>query len=102
MVDFNVQSVGVSPLLSQKGAQESKTAALEKNSFGDWLNKSINTVNRMQQEADASAVKLTTGESKDIHNTMIDMQKADIAMNLLMEVRNKVISAYEEVKRMQI
>jgi flagellar hook-basal body complex protein FliE len=74
-------------------------------SFGDMLKQSmqqaINQVDDLQQEADLAARKLVTGENKDIHGTMIAMQKASIAMELMIEVRNKVISAYDEIKRMQ-
>jgi sec-independent protein translocase protein TatC len=54
-----------------------------------------------EQEADEAARKLVSGENKDIHSTMISMQKAGIAMDLMLEVRNKIISAYDEIKRMQ-
>ncbi len=73
----------------------------ENASFAQWLNKSIEAVNQMQQEGDSAAMKLVAGESKDIHGTMIAMQKASISMSLMMEVRNKIISAYDEIKRMQ-
>ena len=69
--------------------------------FGQWLEKSLEGVNKLQQEADTAATKLVTGENKDIHGTMIAMQKANISMSLMLEVRNKIISAYEEIKRMQ-
>lgn len=78
-----------------------RNAPTDNASFGQWLNKSIASVNEMQAQGDRSAEKLVTGESKDIHGTMIAMQKASISMSLMLEVRNKVISAYEEVKRMQ-
>jgi flagellar hook-basal body complex protein FliE len=74
---------------------------LDNASFGDWLNRSIETVNRMQEDADTAARKLVSGENKDIHGTMISMQKASIAMDLMSAVRNKIISAYDEIKRMQ-
>ena len=70
-------------------------------SFGELLSRSIRTVNKMQQEADTAARKLVTGENKDIHGTMITMQKAGIALDLMLEVRNKIVSAYDEIKRMQ-
>jgi len=73
----------------------------DQESFGQWLNKSIETVNKMQQEGDSAAMKLLTGQNTDIHGTMIAMQKASISLNLMMEVRNKIINAYEEIKRMQ-
>jgi flagellar hook-basal body complex protein FliE len=69
--------------------------------FGQWLNKSMEDVDKMQQEAENAATKLVTGENKDIHGTMIAMQKASISMSLMLEVRNKIISAYEEIRRMQ-
>ncbi len=69
--------------------------------FGELLSRSIQTVNKMQQEADEAARKLVSGENKDIHGTMISMQKAGIALDLMLEVRNKIISAYDEIKRMQ-
>ena len=55
----------------------------------------------VQQDADEAARKLISGENKDIHTTMISMQKAGIALDLMIEVRNKIISAYDEIKRMQ-
>jgi flagellar hook-basal body complex protein FliE len=70
-------------------------------SFGQWLQKSMEGVEKMQQTAESAAAKLVTGESKDIHGTMIAMQKANISMSLMLEVRNKIISAYDEIKRMQ-
>lgn len=78
-----------------------RNIANEQQSFGQWLNKSIENVNKLQQEGDASAAKLLTGQNTDIHGTMIAMQKATISMNLMLEVRNKIISAYDEIKRMQ-
>ena len=69
--------------------------------FGKWLQQSLNEVNGLQKSADDSAQRLISGENKDVHGTMIAMQKASISFNLVMEVRNKVIAAYEEIKRMQ-
>jgi flagellar hook-basal body complex protein FliE len=78
-----------------------QSAASEQASFGKWLQKSMEDVNKLQEAAESAAAKLVTGESKDIHGTMIAMQKANISMSLMLEVRNKVIGAYEEIKRMQ-
>jgi flagellar hook-basal body complex protein FliE len=69
--------------------------------FGNWLEKSLGEVNRMQKASNEATQKLISGESKDIHGAMIAMQKASIAMELTVEVRNKVIAAYDEIKRMQ-
>jgi flagellar hook-basal body complex protein FliE len=83
------------------GSAASPQTETDEASFGQWLNRSIQNVNQMKNEADVAARKLVSGENKDIHGTMITMQKASIAMNLMTEVRNKIISAYDEIKRMQ-
>ncbi|NNF99209.1 MAG: flagellar hook-basal body complex protein FliE [Desulfobacteraceae bacterium] len=72
------------------------------NAFGNFLKESIRNVNKQQVVADKAAADLATGQETDIHGTMITLQKAGISFELLMQVRNKVISAYEEIKRMQI
>jgi|AMWB02.1.fsa_nt_gi flagellar hook-basal body complex protein FliE len=73
-----------------------------KENFAQWLRNSLGQVNAMQQHADESAQKLIKGESEDIHGTMIEMEKASVAFNLVMQVRNKIVSAYEEIQRMQL
>ena len=64
MVDFSIQSIAALPSKPKTLVEDPTAAPPAERSFGQWLNQSINTVNRMQQAADASAVKLTTGESK--------------------------------------
>ena len=71
-------------------------------SFGNMLTDSINQVNRLQVEADSSINDLATGRQPDIHRTMIAMEKASISFELLMQIRNKVISAYDKIMRMPI
>lgn len=70
--------------------------------FAGILKGSIGEVNRLHHEADQAVEALTAGRSADVHNTMIALQKADVSFRLLMEIRNKVVSAYETVMRMQI
>jgi flagellar hook-basal body complex protein FliE len=43
-----------------------------------------------------------TGESQDLHNTVIAMQKADLSFQMMMQVRNKIVQAYQEIMRMQV
>ena len=71
-------------------------------SFGALLKQSLSDVNELQQKADQAVSELATGQQQDIHNTMIAMEKADVAFRLLMQIRNKVIAAYETVMRMQV
>lgn len=101
MADIGISPIGPNelPVKAQTSGKSETTS--ERVSFGQWLHQSLGNVNQLQQHANAAALKLATGENKDIHGTMIAMQKADIATNLMIEVRNKLISAYDEIKRMQ-
>lgn len=85
-----------------KSSRIDETQAPEGASFGDTLNRAWTAVNRQQNEKDAAVETLATGRTPDIHNTMIAVQKADISFNLMMQVRNKIVAAYEEIMRMQV
>ena len=66
------------------------------------LQQSIAEVNQLQSEADDAVQNLNTGNKKDIHGTLVALEKADISFQLLMQVRNKIVAAYQEIMRMQI
>lgn len=71
-------------------------------SFGDMLSESIGRVNSMQNEANVAMEKLASGESQNLHETLLAVEKADIAFRTLNQVRSKVIDAYKEIMKMQI
>jgi flagellar hook-basal body complex protein FliE len=71
-------------------------------SFGDMLKSAISTVNELQKQSDKEIQKLMTGETEDLHTTMIAVEKADLSFQMMMQVRNKIVQAYEEIMRMQI
>jgi len=66
-------------------------------SFADSLDTALNEVNQLQLDADKAIEDLVTGKSKNIHETMITMGKAELAFKLTMQVRNKVLEAYKEI-----
>ena len=70
-------------------------------SFLDTLKESIEKVNDLQEQADVASSDLVSGSNTDIVQTMVTMEKADISFRLMMQVRNKIIQAYEEIMRMQ-
>ena len=72
------------------------------NSFASVLKDSINQVNQSQLEADTMTEKLAQGQNVDLHQVMIAQQKANITLQATMEIRNKVIDAYQEMMRMQV
>jgi flagellar hook-basal body complex protein FliE len=71
-------------------------------SFASVLKDSINQVNQSQLEADTMTEKLAQGQNVDLHQVMIAQQKANITLQATMEIRNKVIDAYQEMMRMQV
>ncbi|MCP4370312.1 MAG: flagellar hook-basal body complex protein FliE [Deltaproteobacteria bacterium] len=83
-------------------ADKKQVQGLKGKSFSEIIKSSIADVDKLQKESDSAAFKLATGEEKDIHKTMITMGKAEISFQLMMAVRNKIISAYETIMRMQI
>ncbi|MCX7014263.1 MAG: flagellar hook-basal body complex protein FliE [Candidatus Sumerlaeota bacterium] len=70
-------------------------------SFAETLKESIAEVNQLQNDADQALEQFVTGQSPDVHGTMIALQKADLSFKVMMEVRNKLLSAYQEVMRIQ-
>ena len=71
-------------------------------SLGDTFGRMFNEVNRFQLEADRKIEEFATSPEKDIHGTMIALQEADISLRLMLQIRSKLTSAYQEVMRMQM
>lgn len=71
-------------------------------SFSGYLKGALEEVDKLQKESDSSAVALATGEMQNLHQVMIDAQKAEIALQFTIQVRNKVIEAYQEIMRIQV
>ncbi len=73
----------------------------ERPGFADHLKASLATANVLQHQSGTAQQELATGRNGNIHETLIAMNKASVSFKMVMEVRNKVISAYQEVMRMQ-
>lgn len=71
-------------------------------SFGEVLAKSISDVNNLQKHANNAIERLATGKSKNIHETMLAVEKAELAFKQMNQVRLKVLDAYREIMKMQM
>jgi flagellar hook-basal body complex protein FliE len=71
-------------------------------SFVSTLKDALAKINEAQSQADVSVQSLLTGQSTNLHETMIALQKADVSFQLMLQVRNKIVGAYEEIMRMQL
>ena len=87
---------------SMASAAQGRRQAPAETGFGQMLGKAIETVNQHHIEADQATVDLATGRSSDVHKAMIAIEKADVSLRMLMQVRNKIVSAYETIMRTQI
>ncbi|MEW6264163.1 MAG: flagellar hook-basal body complex protein FliE [Thermodesulfobacteriota bacterium] len=70
--------------------------------FLETLKETIKNTNEAQVKAHTAMEELAAGKSANIHETMIAIQKADISFKMLMQVRNKIINAYQEIMRMPV
>lgn len=92
------------------GISNTSTAALQKNgaqkqqgaNFADALKEAVEDVNTLQQKSEAALSDIATGSVKDLHQAAIAIDKAEVNMKLMLEVRNKALNAYKELSRTQI
>ncbi|UCG61955.1 MAG: flagellar hook-basal body complex protein FliE [Candidatus Zixiibacteriota bacterium] len=82
----------------EKGAPDKKAEG----SFTEVFSNMINQVNELQKEAAQIQEAFMSGEPVELHQVMIKAQEAGIAMDLLLEVRNKLVDAYNELMRMPL
>lgn len=80
-----------------QGAQGNTTVG-----FGKFLEEMVSKVNQQQTSADQSIQSLATGESKGLHEVMLAVEKASISFQMLTQVRNKAVEAYQEIMRMPV
>jgi flagellar hook-basal body complex protein FliE len=70
-------------------------------SFDEVLTTAFQSVDRLQKEANQAIEQLAVEGSTNVHQTMIAMEKADLSFRLMLQIRNKLVDAYQEVMRMQ-
>ena len=77
-----------------------KVQRKDQEAFSNVIKGAIEKVDRLEKESDRSIVELLQGKTT-IHETMIALQKADISMRLLLNIRNKAMESYREIMHMQ-
>lgn len=69
--------------------------------FRDVLHSAIDDIQQLEGQAQAKVAGVLEGNGADVHSALIAVEKADLSFQLMMQVRNKIVSAYEEISRMQ-
>jgi flagellar hook-basal body complex protein FliE len=84
------------------GGNATAPASTEANGSSDFLSTlrgAVDQVNQLQSEASVKVSTMLSGNGQDVHSAMIAVQKADLAFELMVEMRNKIVSAYQEISR---
>lgn len=100
MKDMTVQGVKIPAAIEPRQPEDGKQA--DGVTFGAVLKNAIMDINKLQTDADKSIAKVQLEDVGSIHDAMIALEKAGISFQVMMQVRNKILDAYQEVMRMQV
>jgi flagellar hook-basal body complex protein FliE len=102
MSDINKINFLLPNKLDGNSAKPKQATGTGEVNFADLLKDTLKDVNSAQLEADEAVQGVLAGETKDIQSTMVALQKADVSLKMMLEVRNKILEAYQEVMRTQV
>ncbi len=89
-------------LAAAQAASPATEVSRARSSFGDIIQSMVAGADARQQNADQAMQQLHAGGEKNLHEAMLSMEKADISLRYMIQVRNKAIEAYQEIMRMQV
>ncbi|OZG74847.1 flagellar hook-basal body complex protein FliE [Hahella sp. CCB-MM4] len=100
---MSVESISsLLPISSENAIQTSSINGQKNVSFADWVGGELNEVSSNISAAEKGAQALATGEAENIHQVMIALDKAQLSMSLVVEVRNKLLESYQDIMRMSV
>jgi flagellar hook-basal body complex protein FliE len=79
-----------------------KPGAAERVGFGDALRQALGQVNELQRGADQATQAFSLGQSRDVAGTLIAIEKANLGFQLTLQLRNRLLEAYQEIMRMPV
>jgi flagellar hook-basal body complex protein FliE len=98
--NLKLRALGDDLALTSKPSASAASAG-SAGSFQDVLKSLVDEVDTLQKSADASIKGLATGQTTDVHDVTVKMEEAGVAFELMMEIRNKLVDAYQQILRMQ-
>ncbi len=100
---FEIRGVGAGGLQPTQGPGALPgSGPIEGKDFQSFLMESLEKVNALSKEADQAVQRLVTGQTENVAEVFTTVQKAGIAFDLLMEIRNKLLDAYQEIRQMHV
>ena len=91
-----------SPSTAQLFKQKESESVSGGSDFAQQLKSAFEDVNAMQEKGDEAMANLATGQVKDLHQAAIAIDKAEMSMKMMLEIRNKALNAYKELSRTQM
>jgi flagellar hook-basal body complex protein FliE len=70
--------------------------------FGDLLRRAVGQVNQLQKAADTATQEFSVGHTQDVASTLIAIEKANLGFQLTLQIRNKLLEAYQEIMRTSV
>ncbi len=95
----SIKSLSTADLLANKSGNTTEASSTD---FAQELKNALGNVNQMQVDGEKAMSDIATGSVKDLHQAAIAIDKAEISMKLMLEVRNKALNAYKEITRTQM
>jgi flagellar hook-basal body complex protein FliE len=95
----------INPILVPPTAGGSHASATQQKNgagFAKELTKALDSLNELQHTAEAQSMKLVLGEVEELHEVTVAMEQAKLSLQLAVQVRNKLVEAYQEIARMQV
>ncbi len=92
---------GYSPAGVANQAAGIRDTARQESGFLSTLQDAMGEVENLQAQAEQQVSMLVDGNGQDVHGAMIAVERADLSFQLMMQVRNKIVNAYQEIARMQ-
>ena len=99
---MRIEALQLMPVGSKDIGQITSPVEGSNKNFGEFLTQALGDVNKLQNDSAQASFDLAAGKLQDVSQVTIATEKATIAMQLTMQVRNKMIDAYQEVMRMQV
>ncbi len=97
-----VSPIGGANALTPTNLAAPPPAAKSGEGFQRAINELLDQANSNQHQADAALDQLVTGESDNMHDVVLSVAKADLSLRLVLEIRNRLVEAYQEIMRMQM
>lgn len=94
---MQISPVGANPIEAVSGTTQTAAPG-----FGETVGKALESVSAAEHEADSLAQRLAAGDDVGIHELMVATAKAQLSVDVLVQVRNKAVEAYQEIMRMQV